>query len=303
MKTLVKRSTVLISTAAIFVACATSCSSASSATSNCGPPTNCASEDAGRDAVGSDGESSSDGGIACPSGKGPAMASLPASNGNSFCIDTTEVTVEHYAAFIAASAGNTIGQPAECSWNMSFGPDTTNFGCSASTNDVVQHPHDPVRCVDWCDARAYCQWAGKHLCGAVGGSPVAPGDLADVTKSEWYSACTSQGKYPYEYGTGFSSGRCVDSSYAGVGSQGPVAVGTARQCHSPDSPFATVFDMVGNVSEWVDSCSTATGQTDICPTLGFDFKTNQATCQFDMPPQKPLRFYADTTIGFRCCAH
>src|SRR5262249_6416251 len=78
-----------------------------------------------------------------------------------FCIDATEVTNGAYKAFLAASP-DPSAQPAFCGWNTDYSP-SSFYG-----------PDDhPVVYVDWCDAYAYCEAAGKRLCGAIGGGAVA----------------------------------------------------------------------------------------------------------------------------------
>ena len=48
----------------------------------------------------------------CPTGRGPTMIAV-----GTYGIDSTEVTQSQYAAFLAAKAGDTSGQPSQCQWN------------------------------------------------------------------------------------------------------------------------------------------------------------------------------------------
>jgi Sulfatase-modifying factor enzyme 1 len=58
-----------------------------------------------------------------------------------------------------------------CAWNTSFQPESSGSDCLNVwlIFDLVNAPANPVACVDWCDAFAYCRSIGKRLCGAFGG--------------------------------------------------------------------------------------------------------------------------------------
>ncbi len=88
-----------------------------------------------------------------------------------YCIDATEVTNDEYGKFIVAKNGNTAGQPTACAWNTAYAP---------SCAQLVKTAKSPVSCIDWCDAYAFCAWAGKRLCGRIGGGPTALADLASA---------------------------------------------------------------------------------------------------------------------------
>src|SRR5262249_31474730 len=76
-----------------------------------------ASGTGGSGAGGSGAASGSGGAMPCPQAKGPAMVDLGA-----FCIDTTEVTNTHYAAFLAANVPlqSVSHDPSTCTWNTSY---------------------------------------------------------------------------------------------------------------------------------------------------------------------------------------
>ena len=77
-----------------------------------------------------------------------------------FCIDKTEVTVAAYAA--CAAKGGCAPAPTT---NHVPGQDDANFAkldqfCNGSRSDRQSHP---INCVDWSQAKTYCEWAGKRL--------------------------------------------------------------------------------------------------------------------------------------------
>lgn len=128
------------------------------------PPADAGTE-AGTDAQpGTDGGSNSEGGPSCKGDHGPAPVDV-----GTYCVDSTEVTGRQYLEFLAAKAGDTSGQPVDCSWNTTFEP--------AADIDPNEYP---VAFVDWCDALAYCTWAGKRLCGKIGGGPLPKASIPAV---------------------------------------------------------------------------------------------------------------------------
>jgi formylglycine-generating enzyme required for sulfatase activity len=208
-----------------------------------------------------------------------------------YCIDSTEVTNAHYAAFLAVDSG-TIAQRPECAWNTSFTP-------SGGWPFPPDTGRRPVAFVDWCDAHAYCAWAGKRLCGKIGGGPIAPADIADATKSQWFNACSAGGTKAWPYGTVFAPTACNGEAF---GAGGPVTVASLASC---EGGVPGAYDMSGNVFEWDDSCATNTGGAfDICRVRGGSY----------VNPAAPLRCDAEQTfyrnanlvngpyIGFRCCS-
>ena len=66
----------------------------------------------------------------------------------------------------------------------------------------------PVTCIDWCDAHAYCAWAGKRLCGSIGGGPNIPSSVSIAGADQWYRACSHAGDHKFPYGDTYASGTC-----------------------------------------------------------------------------------------------
>ena len=229
-------------------------------------------------------EASSDAPSGCPGGlAGPSMVKVDA-----YCIDSTEVTNAQYAKFVQAKNGDISGQPATCAWNTTYVPLPS---CSLDTAEAA-----PVTCVDWCDAAAYCAWAGKRLCGRIGGGPSTPATAALADADQWYRACSHAGQHVFPYGDTYAPSTCNDSAR---GAGGPIAVGTSPGCQGG---YPGLFDMSGNVVEWVDTCAASAGANDACIIRGgaYDDDTSADFLQCGSKSTN-ARQSVDSTKGFRCC--
>ena len=225
--------------------------------------------------------SSTDAGIDSAVAPG-AMVTVPRPDaGGTFQIDATEVTQAAYGDFLARGTSSVLQLPA-CAGNTSFRP------AGGFAPSLV--PEQPVVGVDWCDAYAYCQWVGKRLCGGANGVPGAYADHTVVTKNEWLAACTKDDAQPYPYGALERPAACnTSASDAGA----TLDVGTKRFC---EGGFTGVFDLVGNVAEWVDLCDD-TG----CATMGGSFSYPPDAIVDCRTSSSTPRLTAFADIGFRCC--
>ncbi len=253
---------------------------------------NDSSVDAASDALdaATDGEASV---AACPSGRGPAMVKLDPHT----CIDTTEVTVAQYRAFYVAMDGGTPpALPAECSFNGNgFTPG--NGSVPGASKDLY-----PIAYLNWCQAYAFCEWAGKSLCGTFDGGAVPFVSFTSSAQSVWMNACSAAGTESYPYGNVYEAGAC---NVAITDASAPVApVATFPKCVGS---LPGLYDMVGNVKEWENSClpaGTGDAAADPCRRRGSGFDepgTNGAleTCAWD---ETDTRDHQSLTTGVRCCA-
>lgn len=240
--------------------------------------------DPGDGGTAADGAPSGDAGDAglggCPSG----MVKAPA-GGDTYCIDATEVTNAAYSKFLAANP-SVESQPDECKWNDDFKPASFPVAAGEEGHPVVE--------VDWCDAHAYCAWAGKRLCGRIGGGSLAFSAFDDPKKSQWFNACSQGGARQYPYVGTFDENACNGS---GHNANEPVAVMSMPTC---EGGMGGVFDMSGNVLEWEDACDGATGRNDLCRLRGGSYQGDKTTLQCAYPEQS-ARGKGYPTVGFRCC--
>jgi len=212
---------------------------------------------------------------ACPEG--------PTVDLGEFSIDAREVSGEAYALFLADDVA-LDSQPPMCAWNTTFVP--SEWPPSKLTLPVVW--------VDWCDAFAYCRWAGKRLCGKIAGGP------ADFTKptlpsDQWYAACAGPSQWIYPYGPTFNVDAC-NSGFDGM--PGLVPSGGFPDCQG--SPPG-LYDMSGNVWEWVDACD-GDGMESQCLRRGGSFYTDlEKDLRCDLQSYRP-RTTALDHVGLRCCS-
>ena len=131
----------------------------------------------------------------------------------SFDLDRNEVTVAAYKACWSAGRCTLPDTPGLCNWGR---------------DDRGDHP---INCVDWYQARGYCEWLGKRL----------------PTETEWeYAAKGSQGR-KYAWGDSEPGGQlCWKRGNARLGT---CAVASYLQGNTPQG----LRDMGGNVWEWTSS--------------------------------------------------
>ncbi|MEP7051968.1 MAG: SUMF1/EgtB/PvdO family nonheme iron enzyme [Pseudomonadota bacterium] len=226
----------------------------------------------------------------CESGKcivrGPTMVKAADSD---YYVDSTEVTSAQWDAFIATKP-STAGQRASCAWNTSFAP-----------SDVTKEDNFPVAYVDFCDAAAYCAWADKRLCGAIDGAGLTATDPAvdmnpDVinpAKSQWYRGCAGPKSLTYPYGDAYIDKACGATD----GFDGPYAVQTLPMCNGF---YKGIYDMIGNVREWIDACATENGKGDMCAAMGGSIFSNVKIACYNYDLE--TRDTQVQALGFRCCS-
>jgi formylglycine-generating enzyme required for sulfatase activity len=242
----------------------------------------------------STGSSGSD--VRCGQRPGPAMIFIPPGamgSPASYCIDSTEVTMGQYNGWLNANPPPTFdGQPEDCSGNIAYAPDETGNECSLDPFNPTGKASFPVTCIDWCDAVAYCAWAGKHLCGRIGGGEYDPADASDAAVSEWYRACSHAGDFVYPYGPVFHDQNCGEPGPDGE----TVSVTSKTKCKGG---YEGLFGMSGNVWEWDNICKAE----DACLHRGGSFWEDSGELRCDTESYVHGRGSYNTNVGFRCCAN
>jgi protein-disulfide isomerase/uncharacterized membrane protein len=164
------------------------------------------------------------------------------------------------------------------------------FEATIKDGAAVSAKHEvPALKVSWLDAKAACEKAGKRLC----------------TEEEWVSVCQNaravdenkNGEFAddmiegtaYPYGDFHDDGRCWD---AREGEQfRPVFTGELPRCATPTG----VFDLTGNVEEWVGDVS------ENAVLLGGAFDTSEDHARCYRRNDTYGAGYAAPRTGFRCC--
>ena len=166
-----------------------------------------------------------------------------------FALGRYEVTRGEYAAFVAATGrdGDRCRALNGTSWEWSDGASWRSPG-------FPQTDEDPAVCVSWDDARAYVRW----LSGETGRRYRLP------SESEWEYAARAGTTTSRYWGAG-PSGQCGNANGADAagkqrfrGWTWAVSCNDGRVFTAPVGTFAAnpfgLFDMLGNVWEWVEDC-------------------------------------------------
>jgi formylglycine-generating enzyme required for sulfatase activity len=133
----------------------------------------------------------------------------------------------------------------------------------------------PVAGVEFCDADAYCRFASKRLC----------------REEEWVSACTHGGERAFPYGDSFIPDACNGDK---LGYDEALPASALTSC---EGGFPGLFNLAGNVTEWVDECD-GTGETDYCAVLGGSWFDHEVSCSTRFAFARGV---GGAFMGFRCC--
>ena len=171
-----------------------------------------------------------------PSGKGGAMCEVPAGPFMMGCnvavdsecqgaekpyhqvtvprfkIDELDVTASEYKACVDAAGCTDAHTGGHCTWG------------------VAGEEGNPINCVDWNQAKAYCAWAGKRL----------------PTEAEWEKGARGTDGRKYPWGNDLLD--CDHAVMPSCGTGGTVPVGSKPLGASP----CGALDMVGNVWQWLE---------------------------------------------------
>jgi len=255
----------------------------------------------------------------CPDGvQGSPMVLISDGQGRPFCIDARLASYGDYASFVAAKGDDFTGQPQECRWNDNWGlvthelKKTSAYGYYPYCGPPPDHmpPDQLLRCIDFCDAWAFCSWSGKRLCGLRGADPgkltiVDSGgdgldgydkhkEVALSQKSELFSVCTQGGTTKFPYGDQYFIGACDECRNGYLEPNEPYIDHNVnlQKCGGSIPPYDQVYNLMGASYQWANICS------DSSHCLGYGSCLPDRTCEqaYAVSELEVL------TATVRCCA-
>jgi formylglycine-generating enzyme required for sulfatase activity len=148
---------------------------------------------------------------------------------DAFLIDRTEVPVLEYAECVMAGV---CSERRLRGFSIDGGPFTQAKACNWKGH---RREHHPINCINYHQAKAYCEWRGARL----------------PTEAEWERAARGDDERIFPWGD--EPATCVHAVMAEEGDEGCGRDGTwpVAKRSKDKSPFGVV-DMAGNVREWVD---------------------------------------------------
>jgi hypothetical protein len=229
---------------------------------------------------------------------------LKTPNGTPYCIDQTEVTQGQYLTFLEATGNDTSGQTDYCYKNthLIYEDVEGDFACPKGSWTPKETPDRALMCADPCDAVAYCKWAGKRLCGKVGGGGIPSkggaeleGDgykkslFNDPNVSQFYNACSQGGKKAFSYGDSYNPACPHKATNQGEPVEG---------CESKGEPSEQVLHLSDSIGEWelTEPFITSSG----VPVRGFiDYVENEV--EWNGRCDRIVFTSSGNSVGVRCC--
>jgi formylglycine-generating enzyme required for sulfatase activity len=202
-------------------------------------------------------------------------------SGGNYTITSTEISRDQYAGFVAFSHDMGV-QVSECAGNTSYLPGSS-WPIGGGQGSL------PVVGVDYCDARAYCAWTGRSLCGDYDGNVHSDGDHDNAGVSIWYDACSGGQTLVYPYGGTYEPQTCNGGDYV---PSGLTDVGSVTTC---EGSLTDLYDMSGNVWEWTNGCSATQ-----CLRRGGSRFSTPTVLECDLKSLRDFD-YSDSSTGIRCC--
>jgi formylglycine-generating enzyme required for sulfatase activity len=183
-----------------------------------------------------------------------------------FSILATEVTVAQFRGCLDSGACKA---------------DAVDAACNIGRADAANHP---ANCVSYYGAEQVCSYAGGRVC----------------TEDEWLAACRGTEVRAFPYGNTYDPAACnsysATAGAADVSLPTTVPVGSMAGCQGG---LPGLFDMAGNVAEWVDACKGS-----YCRFRGAGYRSNDPVEYFAgcsgvcSGNDKSLR---SNVVGARCC--
>jgi hypothetical protein len=141
------------------------------------------------------------------------------------------------------------------------------------------------------------------------------------TAAEWFDGCNGSGNTTFPYGANYDPMKCNGNDYPKTGGATTVPTGSASACVSvlSTTPSLQLFDMSGNVKEWVATDLTtvmpASNPTCTTPPCLFELRggaydiasftvgttTTAPGLQCDASIPAPATAVRLPSVGFRCC--
>jgi formylglycine-generating enzyme required for sulfatase activity len=182
-----------------------------------------------------------------------------------FSIAATEATVAQFRACVAAGSCHA---------------DTTSSLCNFGRSDRDGHP---VNCITYQGAEQYCAHVGGRVC----------------TEEEWLDACRGTDGRAFPYGSTFDLAICNTQSLTVTvdgRERGTAPVASLAGCQGG---LPGLFDMAGNVAEWVNSCN-----GNYCKFRGAGYLSNDPVDSFagcSGVCSGNDRSFQSGVVGIRCC--